>query len=383
LGAARLRRPNNDMKTMIACLAIQAVLVGRAFAQQPPSPPAQSAQPAQPVPPSAPAAPAVPGQSVIGGLELKAALCQIDGILAPMDGQSVPAAESSLCQPSFSIENVPMYITTGGGAMDYGHLGNALVAYYEFRALAFGGTQQCAPLVNLQATTEKVSKMSLTVKSNWESNCRTHTNEMRFVQAVVTHDPKAVEACQTMVSSDPDPESERRGEAGEMCHRAASASDIKAFGETVCNGNPAKKGKCLAFFGAISGDASACRALTSEALSHRDLCRGYVAFAKAGPAKNPALCGDNDVCLAMTGSAVRAVVNAQGAVAASLGTVLLPLAQAKLKALVAGVDPANAAAAKELDARAERIARLRLKYDPTSRKSATVKKGAGNAQEDK
>ena len=372
---------NDNMKTMIACLAVQAVLTGSSFAQQPPIPPAQSAQTA---PPPTPTAPAVPGQPAIGGLELKAALCQIDGILSPMDGEPVPATESSLCQPFFSIENVPMYITIGGGALDTANLGNALVAYYEFRALAFGGPQQCAPLLNLQAAVEKAAKTAMTVNSNWVSNCSTHYSEIRVVQALVTHDPKAAELCQSWVASDPNPDEGRhRSASGELCRRAASASDLNAFGESVCNGNPAKKGKCLAFFGAISGDATACRRLASEAFSHRALCRGYVAFAKAGPTKNPALCGDNDVCLAMTGSAVRAAVDAQRAVAASLGSVLLPLAQTKLKALVAGVNPTNEAAAKELDARAERIAHLRMKYDPKSRKPVTVKKGAGNAQEDK
>lgn len=352
---------------MIACLAVLALLAGDAAAQ--------------PGPPPAPNAAPVPAQNYIGGLELKAALCQIDVILAPMDGEPVPAAEASLCQPSFSIENASTYIAAGGKVLDFGSLDNALVAYYEFRSMAFGGAQQCAALSGLQSVAEKAAGRSLTSGSDWESNCRTHYNEMKFVQALVTRDPKAAALCEAWASSDPNPEGERHKSAAETCQRAAAASDLRAFGESACEG----KSKCVNFFRAVAGDASACTPLAGEAVSHRALCRGYVAFAKAGPAKNPALCADNDVCLALSGSAVRATVDAQDEVAANLGPVLLPDAQKKLKVLVGAVDPANEAAAKELDSRAERIARLRMKYRPTengtSHKHGPAKKGASNAQE--
>lgn len=372
------------MNKMIACLAVQAVLAGAAFAQQPPM---QTAPAPGTTPGSGPTSPAAPQ---LGGVELKAALCQIDGILSPMDGVPVPAAEASLCQPFFSIENVSTYIAASKGSdLDFAALGNALVLYYEMRALAFGGAQQCGPLANLQAAAEKTSKYSMTVKSDWESNCRTHYSEIRFVQALVTRDPKAAELCQAWDASDPNRENGKDGkggESGELCRRAAAASDLKAFGDSVCNGKPAGVRKCVDFFHAISGDSSACHGLSSEAVSHRDLCPGYVSFAKAGPAKNPALCGGNIVCLAMTGSAVRSTVDAQIGVAAALGPVLLPDAQARLKKVAASVDPNNEAVAKELESRAERIAALRLKNQPSSRKSAPihpVKKGASNAQEER
>lgn len=320
----------------------------------------------------------------MSGLELKAALCRIDGILSPMDGVPVPSDEASLCQPFFSIENVPTYISAGAKVMDFGPLSNSLRAYYEFRAIAFGGPQQCGPLASLQAQSEKSTGASMTTRSNWESNCRTHVNEIRFVQALVMHDPKAAALCQAWDASDPDKDGgSRASESAELCAKAAAASDLKAFGESVCNGDPKGKRKCEDFFASIAGDPSGCRGGSAEAVSHRVLCRGYVAFAKAGPAKNPELCGDNLVCLAMAGGAVRATVAAQTAVAADLAPVLLPEVQAKLKALVAAVDPLNAAAAKEIDSREERIARLRLKVDPRSRKAdAPTKKGAGNAQEE-
>ncbi len=387
------------MRKMIACLAVQAVLAGASFAQQPPTGPQSAPNPApQPAPPS-PSAPGAAPQSApptaptsalasqapgLNGLELKAALCKIDVILSPMDGVPVPAAEATLCQPFFSIENVPTYISAGGKVLEFGALSNSLRAYYEFRSLAFGGPQQCAPLASLQAQAEKAVGASMTTRSNWESNCRTHVNEIRFVQALVMHDPKAAALCQAWDASDPDKDGgSRASESAELCAKAAAASDLKAFGESVCNGDPKGKRKCTDFFASIAGDPSGCRGGSAEAVSHRVLCRGYVAFAKAGPAKNPELCGDNLVCVAMTGGAVRATVDAQTAVAADLGRVLLPEVQSRLKALVAAVNPLDAAAAKEIDARAERIARLRLKVDPQSRKGgAPSKKGASNAQEE-
>ena len=112
-------------------------------------------------------------------------------------------------------------------------------------------------------------------------------------------------------------------------------------------------------------------------------CVGIAAFAKAGPAKNPALCDDNGICLSMTGSGLKAAVDAQFKVETDLIPVLLPEAEANLKTLAAGIDPMNEATAKELDERAERIARLRLKYDPGSRKAASGKNGAVNVREKK
>ena len=352
------------MKPMIACLVVQVVLAGSSFAQQPPTSPA--------APPS-PTAPGISRPTAISGLELKAALCQIDGILSPMDGVPVPPAESALCQPFFSIDNVPTYIADGGNVLDFVALSKALVAYYEFRALAFGGAQQCAPLVNIQAAAEKSVKRKLTFKSNWELNCTDYYNDIRFVQALVMRDPNAAALCVRASSN-----GKRGNDVSELCRRAAAASDFRAFGKSACKGDM----QCVRFFRSVSGDESACRS-ADEAASGIVLCPGFVAFAKAGPAKNPSLCGGNDVCLAMTGSAVRAAVDAQAAIAGNLGPVLLPVAQGKLKTLSAEVDPLNEAVAKELDLRAERVAALRLKYDPSSRKAVSGKKGAGNAQEDK
>jgi len=357
------------MKTMIACLAVQAALVGSAFAQ-PGMPPAPPPNPSAPAPGNS-SAPTAAGQPAIGGLELKAALCQIDGILSPMDGVPVPASEASLCPPIFSIENVPTYLAAGGKDLNYGDLGNALTTYYEFRALAFGA-QQCSSLSNLQAIAEKSAKMPLTPGSkNWEFNCRTESSDIRLAQALITHDPKTAALCQERDSSDPNLD-RKHEDTGDLCRRAAAASDLKAFGESACKG----KRECADFFRAITGDGSVCAASPQPRL-----CRGYVAFAKAGPAKNAAACGDNGVCLAMMGSAVRAAVDAERAVAGNLGAVLLPIAQTKLKALSARVDPTNEALAKELDSRAERIAALRLKYDPTTRRAERVHKGAGNARD--
>src|SRR3569832_142459 len=181
------------MKTTIACLAVQAVLAGAAFAQQPPNapPPAapQTQQGSAPAPaPGAGNAPApAPGPGApsnaapMSALELKAALCQIDGILAPMDGVPMPAGEAALCQPAFSIESVPTYIAAGGKVLDFGSLDNALVAYYEFRAMAFGGPQQCAPLADLQAVSEKAAGHTLTSGSDWEAGCGARCGESKGV----------------------------------------------------------------------------------------------------------------------------------------------------------------------------------------------------------
>lgn len=371
------------MKTMIAYLAVQALLVGSAFAQPgpPPSVPPSNPNPQAPAPgnPSAPSAPARPA---IGGLELRAALCQIDGILSPMDGVPVPAGEASLCPPPFSIENVPAYIAAGDRLLKYAELGRALVAYYEFRALAFG-PDQCAPLSSLQAVAEKTAKMPLTGGGKgWEFNCRTEYRDIRLAQALIMHDPQAASLCPEQDSPDSNP-NKKHDEASALCRRAAAASDLKAFGQSACRGGSEGMKNCADFFRALSGDGSVCRSsegVASGIGGQPRLCRGYVAFAKAGPAKNAALCGDDDVCLAMTGAAVRAAVNAQREVAVNLGPALLPIAEAKLKALASQVDPMNEAQARELDDRAQRIASLRLKSDPTSRKRAPRRKrGASDA----
>lgn len=366
------------MKMLIACLAVQAALAGNSFAQPGPPPAVPPSNPAAQAPGNPPA-PAGPGQPAIGGLELKAALCQIDGILSPMDGVPVPASEVSLCPPSFSIENVPAYIAAEGKTLNYAALGNALIKYYALRAMAFG-PQQCAPLSNLQAVSEKSAKTTLTSGTkNWEFHCRTDYDDIRFARALIMHDPKAAALCAERDSPNASP-SRKQHESPELCRQAAAASDLKAFGESACKGNR----DCADYIRAITGDGSVCgRSGTggSEVRTDPALCRGYVAFARAGPAKNAELCGDNGFCLAMAGSAVRAAVDAQREVAVDLGPALLPGAQAKLKALSAVVDPLNEAAAKELDSRAERIAALRLKYDPTTRKAPSVRKGAGNARE--
>lgn len=369
------------MKTLIACLALQAVLAGSSFAQPGPPPSVPPSNPSSQAPaPGNPSAQPALAQPAIGGLELKAALCQIDGILSPMDGVPVPANEASLCPPSFSIEKVPEYIAAGGKKLNYADLGNALIEYYMFRAMAFGA-QQCASLSSLQAVAENAAKMPLSSGGkNWEFRCRTDFDDIRFAQALIMHDPKAAALCSEQDSSTQG-SAQKHHESAELCRRAAAASDLKAFGESACVGNMRE---CADFFRAVSGDRSACRAAGAGASgfgAQPALCRGFVAFAKAGPAKNAELCGDNSVCLAMAGSAVRAAVNAQREVVANLGPALLPVAQAKLKGLVAGVDPTNEAVSKELDSRAERIAALRLKYEPVIRKAPAGRKGAGNAPE--
>ncbi len=371
--AARQRRPNNDMKKMIACLAIQAVVASASFAQQPPMPPTSSA-----VSPSAPAPQS--GQAArIAPADLKPALCQIDMLISPVDGLPVPASESSLCQPSYSLEALPRFISARGALLDYTTLGDNLVLYYSFRALEMSNVEQCIALRELQDVADRTAKAKPISKFTWESDCHDHYHELSFVKALIMHDAHAAELCQVWNSSDPD-ESHHDADVPEQCRKMAAATDLGAFSATVCNGSPKQKGKCVDFFRSLTGHASACsKDVTS---SHRFLCPGIAAFAKAGPAKNPALCDGNDVCLALTGAAVRASVHISREIAGEVSPVLFKEAAAKLKALDDGLDPLNEAAAKEIDSREERIALLRLKLDPDSRKPMKPLKGAAKEADD-
>lgn len=347
------------MKTLIACLVIQSFVAGAAFAQ--------------PLPLSAPAMPATTAESPrASALETKVAFCDIDALLTPVDDIPPPLSESSLCQPAYSLETLPKFIDLAGSNLNGLALGGALIEYYSFRALAFSSPDQCSALSPLQAAVEKTDKQSLNFDSTWENDCRERMQEMSFVRALVTHDPETAAHCQEWSASDPD-NNRRDPDVPALCRKIAAASDLKAVAATVCSGQPNKVKGCADFFRSIEGDASACRA---DLLSHRSACMGYVAFAKAGPAKKPELCGGNSVCLAMSGLAAGVSVHAQRRIAEDMSPVLFKEAQAKLRALAASSDPLDAALAKEIDAREERIAQLRLKLDPQSRLPAKVLKSA-------
>jgi hypothetical protein len=349
------------MKKMIACCAIQAVFAGAAFAQKPPM-----NQAAAPAPAQAPPAPP------LGSLETKAALCQIDNLLSPVDALPVPSGESALCQPSYSIETVSKYLVAGGALFDFKALGEDLTSYYLFRALAFSSADQCRPLGQLSDIAVKSNKDA----RSWEDDCRGHFGEIRISRALITHDPQLGALCLETMQGESDP--------AEQCRKiVANAGDLNAAAAAVCEGSSEKKKTiCVDFYRVASGDAAACRSQHTRRMS---TCLGITAFAKAGPAKNPALCGQSQVCLAMSGDAGanRASVHAERLIAGDMSPILFVEAQAKLKALNAAVDPLNAAASKEIDAREERIALLRMKLDPASRKpaKALVKGGGGNEQD--
>ena len=354
--------PNDEMKKVIDSLAVLFVLAGVSLAQQPARTP-----------------PAAPPVAVPSPVEAKLALCEVDQILSPMDGIELPASEASLCQPSFSMENLPKYIAAGGEILDFAALGNDLVMFYEFRALALNNPDQCAALTPLLAVAEKATKKTLTANSNWERNCRSHVNEIRFVRALVTHDPQAVPLCQAWNAGDQGGQHRKDSEASDLCPKFVNASDLNALARQACNGSPENTKKCVDFFRSISGDAAACHGGYAD--SHAVLCRGYVAFAKAGPAKNAALCGDNDFCQAMSGVPAKGSLHASRRVAGDFGPLLFAQAHEALKALTDAADPLNESLAREIDSREERIARLRLQHDANSRKPTKALKGRSDAQE--
>jgi hypothetical protein len=351
------------MNKMIACMAIQALVAGASFAQPAIAPTPQSVAPQAPK---------------TGLLDVKTALCQIDNLLTPIDGIPVPAGEAALCQPSYSIENLAKYISMTGIGMDYAALGVDLQSYFIFRAMAFSNVDQCSPLGPLSDALHKVAKTPESSEIRFEDSCRGHFDEIRLARAVITRDAELGAICQQTMKAD--------GGAAAFCGQiAAHAGDLKAATASICESTPEKKrSKCVDLLGAMSGDAAACHLDHHErhSGSHKTLCLGIVAFSKAGPAKNPALCGDDLVCLAMSGSAVKGSVHAARLIAQDLSPVLFKEARQMLLLVAASADPLNAAAAKEIDAREDRIAALQLKLDPESRKplKGTVKE-ADDAQE--
>jgi hypothetical protein len=332
------------MKKMIACLAIQALVAGASFAQMPPMPPTT-----QNVTPQAPKT---------GLLDAKTALCQIDALLSPIDGIPVPAVEAALCRPSYSIETLPKYISNGGSALDFAELGRDLEAYFLFRAMTFSSPDQCAPLGQLREEMAKTLKTGDSLPQ-LEQSCRSHYDEIRLAGAVITHDPQLGAICLASMGKE-------HGGA-QLCPKiVANAGSLSALTAAACEGGPDKRKKCVDSLRVMFGDATACQGSSGD---HKAICLSIAAFAKAGPAKNPALCRDDSVCLAMSGSAVKASVRAARLVAGDVSSVLFKEAQEKLRVLDDATDPMNAAAAKEIDAREDRIAALQLKLDPRSRKA--------------
>lgn len=337
------------MKKMIACLAVLAVAVVPSIAQQPLINPAQAG-------------------SRISPLETKAAFCQVDALLSAVDEIPMPAGESALCQASYSLEALPQYISSGGQVLNYALLSSDLENYYVLRALAFSSADQCAPLGPLREAIAQATKAEV---PSLETDCRGHFGQLRLARAVITQDPQLSAICLETMSDQSD--------AAEQCRKiAANAGNLKAAPDAVCAGVPEKhRSRCSDALVAMSGDSAGCRAASGD---QRSLCLGIVAFAKAGPAKNPALCGDNQACLAMAGDAAGVSVREAHRIAVDVSPILFKEAQTKLKTLSEAVDPLNEAAAREIDAREERIALLRLKLDPRSRRPARAVKGGVNAQ---
>jgi hypothetical protein len=320
------------MKSLVLCLAVSA---SPSWAQRPATAPSAPAR--------APATPA----------EKRALLCQVDALLDMLDDARLPPPGGLPCPPTYSIDNLPADIFAKGSGVDTTADRDELINYYKFKALTLRSPEACAPLAFLEA---KAATPSIGNQS-WEAYCRREYYSMSIARALVLRAPDLGPVCQGMLTQGYAASAKR--DVASTCRRfVASAGDVNAAAVVACEGDPARRKQCLDYFRAIGGDASACAGATGP---YQAICRGFVAFSKAGPAKKPALCGANVVCRAMLGETV---VSSQAArrVAVGMSPVLLKEAHEKLLLLDASSDPKDAVGVHEVDVREERAARLRAQF---------------------